>query len=83
MTTMWNLMGVVSVIAWRSNELLLHREKRVEYFQLLEMRVPEPPPLPDWRGVWEKDKLLERAAGVAESSGWIQVSVKPRILRVE
>ncbi len=38
-----------------------------------------PPTRPTWRGVWEKDKLLERAAGVAESSGRIQVSVKPKI----
>ncbi len=28
-------------------------------------------------------KLLERAAGVAESSGRIQVSVKPKMLRVD
>ncbi len=33
--------------------------------------------------MWEKGKLLERSAGVAESSGWIQVKVKPKILRVD
>ncbi len=42
-----------------------------------------PPPRPTWRGVWEKDKLLERAAGVAESSGRIQVSVKHKMLSVD
>ncbi len=47
------------------------------------MSRPVPPPRPTWRGVWEKDKLLERAAGVAESSGRIQVSVKPKMLRVD
>ncbi len=41
------------------------------------------PTLPTWRGVWEKEKLLDRAAGVAESSGWIQVSVKPKMLSVD
>ncbi len=39
--------------------------------------------LPTWRGVWEKGKLLEKTAGVAESSGRLQVSVKPKILRVD
>ncbi len=39
--------------------------------------------LPTWWGVWEKGKLLERTAGVAESSGRIQVSVKPKILRID
>ncbi len=47
------------------------------------MSRPVPPPWPTWRGVWEKEKLLERAAGVAESSGRIQVSVKPKMLRVD
>ncbi len=47
------------------------------------MSRPVPPPRPTWRGVWEKEKLLERAAGVAESSGRIQVSVKPKMLRVD
>ncbi len=47
------------------------------------MSRPVPPPRPTWRGVWEKEKLLERAAGVAESSGRIQVSVKPQMLRVD
>ncbi len=47
------------------------------------MSKPVPPPRPTWRGVWEKEKLLERAAGVAESSGRIQVSVKPKMLRVD
>ncbi len=47
------------------------------------MSRPVPPPRTTWRGVWEKDKLLERAAGVAESSGRIQVSVKPKMLRVD
>ncbi len=42
-----------------------------------------PPPRPTWRGVWEKEKLLERVAGVAESSGRIQVSVKPKMLSVD
>jgi len=31
---------------------------------LLEMRRPVPPPLPDWGEVIEKEKLLERVAGV-------------------
>ncbi len=44
-------------------------------FQLLEMSRPVPPPLPVKRGVWEMEKLLESAAGVALSSGLIQVSV--------
>ncbi len=48
-----------------------------------EMSRPVPPPRPTWRGEWEKEKLLERAAGVAESSGRIQVSVKPKMLRVD
>ncbi len=39
--------------------------------------------LPTCRGVWEKGKLLERTAGVAESSGQIQITVKPKILRVD
>ncbi len=47
------------------------------------MSRPVPPPRPTWRGVWEKEKLLERAAGVAESSGRIQVSVKPKMLSVD
>ncbi len=47
------------------------------------MSRPVPPPRPTWRGVSEKEKLLERAAGVAESSGRIQVSVKPKMLRVD
>ncbi len=34
-------------------------------------------------GCERKKKLLERAAGVAESSGRIQVSVKPKMLRVD
>ncbi len=42
-----------------------------------------PPSQPTWRGVWEKEKLLARAAGVAESSGRIQVSVKPKMLSVD
>jgi len=46
-STRWILMGVVSVKALYLKELLLHREERVEYFQLLEMRRPVPPPLPD------------------------------------
>ncbi len=40
-----------------------------------------PPPLPIVRGVWEKVKLVERAAGVAVSSGLIQVSVRAMRLR--
>ncbi len=44
------------------------------------MSRPVPLPRPTWRGV---SKLLERAAGVAESSGWIQVSVKPKMLSVD
>ncbi len=47
------------------------------------MSRPVPPPRPTWCGVWEKEKLLERAAGVAESSGRIQVSVKPKMLSVD
>ncbi len=47
------------------------------------MSRPVPPPRPTWRGVWEKDKLLESAAGVAESSGRIQVSVKAKMLSVD
>ncbi len=47
------------------------------------MSRPVPPPRPTWRGVWEKEKLLERAAGVAESSGRIQVSGKPKMLSVD
>ncbi len=39
--------------------------------------------LPTCQGVWEKGKLFERQAGVAESSGQIQVTVKPKILRVD
>ncbi len=46
------------------------------------MSRPVPPPRPTWGGGWEKNKLLERAAGVAESSGQIQVSVKPKMLSV-
>ncbi len=42
-----------------------------------------PPPLPIVRGVWEKVKLVERAAGVAVSSGLIQVSVRAMRLRPE
>ncbi len=34
-------------------------------------------------GMWEIEKLLERAAWVAESSGRIQVSVKPKMLSVD
>ncbi len=49
-------------------------------FQLLEMRRPVPSPFLTWQGCEEKEKLLERAAGVAESSGRIQVSVKPKML---
>ncbi len=45
-------------------------------FQLLEMSRPVPPPLPVNGGGWEKEKLLESAAGVALSSGLIQVSVR-------
>ncbi len=40
-----------------------------------------PPPLPIVRGVWEKVKLVERAALV--SSGLIQVSVRAMKLRPE
>ncbi len=76
-------MGAVTVIAWDSNELGLHRGEWVEYFQLFEMSKPVTPPRPTWRGVWEKEKLLEKAAGVAESSGRIQVSVKPKMLSVD
>ncbi len=47
------------------------------------MSRPVTPPRPTWRGVWEKEKLLERAAGVAESSKRIQVSVKPKMLSVD
>ncbi len=47
------------------------------------MSRPVPPPRPTWRGVWEKENLLERAAGVAESSGRIQVSFKPKMLSVD
>ncbi len=61
----------------------LHRGEWVEYFQLFKMSRPVPPPRPTWRGVSEKEKLLERAAGVAESSGRIQVSVKPKMLSVD
>ncbi len=50
-------------------------------FQLLEMSRSVPPPLAVKRGVWEKEKLLERAAGVALSSGLIQVSVRAMRLR--
>ncbi len=42
-------------------------------FQLLEMRNSSSQT--GW-GVWEKEKLLESAAGVALSSGLIQVSVR-------
>jgi len=40
------------------------------------MSRPVPPPLPVKQGEWENEKLLERAAGVAVSSGLIQVSVR-------
>ncbi len=40
------------------------------------MSRPVPPPLTVKRGVWEKEKLLESAAGVALSSGLIQVSLR-------
>jgi len=59
----------------------LHREGRVENFQLLEMRRAVPPPRLA-RGVREREVvILYREAGVA--SGRIQVSVKPNIVRVE
>ncbi len=76
-------MGAVTVIAWDSNELWLNKGEWVECFQLFEMSKPVTPPRPTWRGVWEKEKLLEKAAGVAESSGWIQVSVKSKMLSVD
>ncbi len=47
------------------------------------MSRPVPPPRPTWRGVWEKENLLERAAGVAESSGRIQGSFKTKMLSVD
>jgi len=41
----------------------LHREGRVEYFQLLEIRRSVPPTLPDWRGVAE-DPVLSQAQDI-------------------
>ncbi len=51
----------------------MHREEWVEYFQLLEMRRPVSfqPDGGGGGGGGEKGKLLERTAGVAESSGQI------------
>ncbi len=46
-------------------------------FQLLEMSRPVPPPLPVKRGVWEKEKLLKSAAGVALSS-----SLSTQVVRI-
>ncbi len=40
----------------------------------------EPRPPTFYKKVWEKEKLSESAAGVAESSGRIQVSVRPKML---
>ncbi len=54
----------------------LYSDDKGVNFQLLEMSRPVHPPLPVKRGVWEKDKLLESAEGVALSSGLIQVSVR-------
>ena len=45
------------------------------------MRSPVPP-LPDGLEVCEKEKAVERAAGVAELSGVILVSVRAREWRV-
>ena len=42
------------------------------------MRSPVPPPRPDGLGVCENKKAVERAAGAAEFSGEIQVSVRAR-----
>ena len=46
------------------------------------MRSPVPPPRPEGQGVWEKEYVGERAAGVAVFSGMIQVSVRAKKWRV-
>ena len=59
-----------------SKELLIPKDGKGINFQSLEISRPVPPPLPVKRGEWENEKLLESAAGVAVSSGLIQVSVR-------
>ncbi len=61
----------------RFNELLPVGDGRRSNFHSFEIRRPVPPPLPIVRGVWEKVKLVERAAGVAVSSGLIQSQLGP------
>ncbi len=56
--------------------MFIHGDDKGVNFKLLEMSRPVPPPLPVKRGVWEKEKLLESAAGVELSSGLIQVSFR-------
>ena len=46
------------------------------------MRIPVAPPRPDGLWVCENEEVVERAAGVAEFSGVIQVSVRARKWRV-
>ncbi len=59
-----------------SKEMLIPREGKGIHFQSLEISRPVPPPFPVRWGVWENEKLLESAAGVAVSSGLIHVSLR-------
>jgi len=82
-TTKWILIGLVMVIECDLNELLSNGGAKVTNFQAFEMSRPVPPPLPVRRGVCEKVKLVERAAGVTMSSALIHVSVRANRLRPE
>ena len=79
---MKRLIGRVTVTAWSSNaDLAKCSSGRTWSDHFGEMRSPVPP-LPDGLGVCEKEKAVERAAGVAEFSGVILVSVRAREWRV-
>lgn len=64
---------------WNSKEDMDRSgRERAENFHEGEIRRPVPPPRPEGRGVCEKEKEDESAAGVAVLSGVIQVSVRAR-----
>lgn len=79
MTSTKSFAGVVTVMAWYSNETYVFEGSSGENVHLSEISRPVPPPRPVRRGVWENVKLVESAAGVAVFSGVIQVSVRARI----
>ena len=62
---MYRLMGEVTKTEWCSKVDSDRLERgRAENLHEGVMSKPVPPPRPDGRGVWEKEKVDERAAGV-------------------